>query len=237
MTDSANSSLFEPQNPVLRRLQALETFLTPQRRARLAEILAQRTRKITVVVEDIHHPHNLAALQRTCDACGIQDLHVIEVRTPYEVANRVSRGSEQWLTLHRHPGDNRERIRHCYESLKVQGYRLAATSSHTGRPIDELDVSTPVALLFGNEREGLPSATLAEVDELVTVPMYGFAESLNLSVAAAVCLFTLTNKLRRTTSDWGISPEEQAEILLDWTRNSIPNIEPIERRLFGEQKG
>jgi tRNA (guanosine-2'-O-)-methyltransferase len=211
-------------------LAYLQTFLTPQRRRRFEDVLAHRTRWLTVVLEDLYDPHNMGAIARSCDAFGIQDLHVIEVQHRYQPEPEIALGSQQWITVHRY-ADAANPRQACLKSLRERGYRIAvAALRQSSVPPEEVDLSQPTAVVFGTERDGATPEMLAAADLTVSVPMFGFVQSLNVSVAAALCLHPLTLRLRRSAVQWGLSPEDQKELTLEWTRRSVPNVEQIERR-------
>ena len=208
----------------------LSRFVTPDRLQRFAEVLAERTRYVTVAVEDIYQPHNASAVLRTCDAFGIQDVHIIENRNTYRLNPSVELGTAQWLTLHRHrgPGDNTEA---AVNDLRSAGYRIVATSPHARQQeIENLDLAAgPVAVLFGTEKEGLTETALSMADEYVAIPMYGFVESFNISVSAALVLYRLSRQLRSSGIDYHLTDQERNVLTLRWLRASISRVEALER--------
>ena len=216
-------------------LAHLQTFLTRERQERFEEILSRRTRHLTVVLEDVFQPHNQSAVLRTADAVGIQDVHVIEAKSRLDVARDIALGCDRWLTIHRHRQDDDD-TRSCLSTLKRQGYRILAASPHVPAvPLPDVAVPQKTALVVGHETEGVSSAALALADERVVVPMWGFVESFNLSVAAALCLYDLRTKLDASPLDWRLTAEEAEELRFLWTRRSITNVEAIERRYFSDQ--
>ncbi len=206
--------------------QYLAGFLTPERRARIEAVLGQRTRRLAVVLEDVFQAHNASAILRTCDALGLQDVHVVEARNRYRTNPQVDLGASRWLTVHRHAS-----LDACLTALRQQGYRLLAASPHAqGQAPEEVDVTSPTAVLMGTEEQGLSSAALAAVDGCVRVPMYGFTESLNVSVCAALILRELGRRLRQQPSAWRLSGSEQAALRLEWYRRSIRGADLIVAR-------
>lgn len=211
-------------------LDYLQSFLTARRRQRLETVLAQRTRWISVVLEDLYDAHNIGAIARSCDAFGLQDLHVIEVTHEYQPEPEVALGSQQWLTVHRH-GRGEDPRAACISALRAQGYRIVvATPAPDGCPPGEVDLSRPVAVVFGTEKDGATAGMLADADARLTIPMFGFVQSLNVSVAAAICLQQLSARLRKSEMEWRLSETERETLRMDWTRQSVPNVEQIERR-------
>ncbi|MFG0297130.1 MAG: TrmH family RNA methyltransferase [Maioricimonas sp. JB045] len=210
----------------------LEQFLTPQRLQRIDEVLSNRTRHLTVVLEDVFQAHNISAVLRSSDAFGVQDVHVIENYNPFETHSKIALGTDRWLTIHRYQ-DEADPRQVCVDTLRRQGYRLVGTSPH-GRTttISELSVDEPVALIFGGEKEGVTEELLEECDERVFIPMYGFVESLNISVAAAISLNELTTRMRQSDIDWRLDEDEADELRRQWIRTSVRHLEAIERRFF-----
>ena len=198
-------------------------------------VLNDRTRYITVVLENIYQPHNASAVLRSCDCFGAQDVHIIENSYQYELNPHVSLGAAQWLNLHRHNTlDNN--TRECVAGLKKDGYRIVATTPDPKAvSIHDFDVTKgKFALLFGTEKFGLTPEAIALSDEFIRIPMYGFTESFNISVSVSLCLFHFTERIRSENADWHLSKEEQTDIYLDWFRNTTTNSEMIERKFYSD---
>lgn len=201
----------------------LSQFVTEARMRRFREVLALRTRHLTIVLEDIFQPHNASAVLRSCECFGIQDVHIIENRNRYQVNPDVALGSSKWLTLHQyHQSENNTGP--CLETLKKKGYRLVATTPHkNGHTPEELPLDEKTALLFGTELHGLGKEALAMADGFVRIPMAGFTESLNISVSAATLLYVLTRRLRHSPVPWQLNQADHDEVLLSFLISSIPN--------------
>ena len=206
-------------------------FVTEHKRDRMAEVLAERTRHITVVVEDILKPHNASAVVRSCDCFGVQDFHVVENRYDYDINPAVTRGASKWVDLiryRRQAGVNNTEI--CFNRLKQEGYTIYATTPHTNSTLlPDVDVTEKVALVFGNELEGVSDYALEHADRSLTIPMYGFTESFNLSVSAAICLYDLTRKLRASQEGWHLSERQKREITLRWYKKAIKHADTMQR--------
>ena len=199
----------------------LAGFLSEHTRGLLPPLVLNRTRHITVVVEDIHKEHNASACLRSCDCFGIQDVHIVENYNEYTGNREVSLGAEKWLTLNHFNAPDQDNTTRCLESLRAQGYRVVATSPHA--PTCDLpgyDASQPTALVFGNEKDGISDRGRELADDILRIPMYGFSESFNISVAAAVVLNHLVCQMRQRNVAWQLSEEERDEILLAWVRAS-----------------
>ncbi len=213
----------------LELLKYLETFVTPERRQRFIDILELRTRYITVAVEDVFQMHNSSAVIRSCEVFGIQDSHLIEARFGKRLDKNIALGAQQWVDTYSY-ADSTE----CIQKLREKGYRIVATTPHgESCLLDDYEIKSPIALFFGTEKEGLSKTVLDEADEAIKIPMVGFTESLNISVAAAIILQNLSTKLRETNLPWQLSDEEKFEKRLDWTKKSIKHVAEIIERYQG----
>lgn len=199
-----------------------ENFVTPERWQKIQDISAQRTRHITVVLENIYQSHNASAVLRSCEGFGIQDVHVIENRNVFDASPQVTLGADHWLTIHRYNSDKTDNTERCIASLKKAGYRVVATSPHKlGKSLHELPVSSKTALIFGAELDGISKKAEALADDFVHIPMAGFAESFNVSVSAAVCLYALTHRMKESKINWQLPEDDLQELRLQWLMNSI----------------
>lgn len=204
-------------------------FVTDRKNELFAEKVAQRTRHLTVVVENLYQDHNFSAVMRSCDCFGIQDIHVIENSFSYRVNDEISLGASQWLNVHRHKKNENNTVA-CISQLKQQGYVIAATTPHKDDvDLEEFDITKPTALLFGTEKEGLTKEALELADVYVKVPMVGFTESLNISVCAAICIHHLTWKMRQENKAWQLSETDKWDILYNWVRATLKDPDGIEK--------
>jgi tRNA (guanosine-2'-O-)-methyltransferase len=214
--------------------KAFREFLLPMvnenRLALIDRIVKDRTRYITVLLEDIYQPHNASAVLRSCDCLGIQDVHVVENRNHYELNPDVELGAAQWLTLYRY-NKERNNTESAIRSLKTKGYRIIAATPHTNdTEVAALDLKKGrVAVMLGTEMKGLSEKALSLADEYVKIPMAGFTESFNISVSAAIILYELNTRLRKTTIDWHLKDSENEEVKYHWIRNSVNHLGRIER--------
>jgi tRNA (guanosine-2'-O-)-methyltransferase len=164
-------------------IETLEPLVTEQRRARLGEVIARRLDAVTVLMDAPHDPHNGGAVVRSCDAFGVQHLHVIERYEPFVVATSVAKGSEKWIDVHRHPSADAGAA-----VLAQNGHEFVATDPEGELVPEDLRQIPRLALVIGNERDGIASDLRRLCARAVRVPMRGFADSLNLSVSTAVLL-------------------------------------------------
>lgn len=215
----------------------LSEYVTENRLALFKRVLSERTRYITVILEDIYQSQNASAVLRTCDCTGIQDVHIVEEQNEYEINRDVALGSDQWLTLNYYC-DGEDNIQRAVAALKKQGYRIVATSPHKGGATPEsFDLEKgKAALMFGTELNGLTDRAIELADEYIQIPMAGFTESYNISVSAAILLYTLRKALEGSSLQWKIGEEEQSELLLNWLRTSIKMSEKIENKFIKDYK-
>ncbi len=217
-------------------LTFLSGYLTENRRQLFDKVIQYRTRHITVVLEDIYQPHNASAVLRSADLTGIQDVHIIENRNRYTVNPEVAMGSSKWLNLIKY-NDGENNTLAAYESLRKSGYRILATTPHTNdRTLEEVPLDGKIALVFGTELNGLTETAIDHADDYVRIPMYGFTESYNISVSAALTLFTLTEKLRKSSIPWQLSEAEKLDTLIEWAKRTLKHADLFEKEFLQKRK-
>lgn len=199
----------------------LAKYITDNKKRKFEEYIAHRTKYLTVVLEDIFQPHNASAVLRTCDCFGIQDIHIIENRNKYTLNPDVALGASKWINLIKYNKEENN-TGYCIEQLRKSGYRIIATTPYKDSTmLEDLSLTGKMALLFGTELEGLSNLAIELADEYVKIPMYGFTESLNISVSAAIALFHLSEKLRRSNVKWQLTEEEIIDTKLKWARSVV----------------
>ncbi len=212
-------------------LEYLQSYLTPRRKRLFNQIVKQRTRHFTVVTEDVYQLHNTSAVMRTCDVFGIQDLHIVEENLGKRIDKEIAMGAQKWVSLYRYAS-----IDDSISHLKDKGYRIIATTPHhQAFTLQDFDVSRPAAFFFGKESEGLSDTVINQADGFLTIPMFGFTESLNISVSVAIILQTMVSRLHESGIDWQLAEEEQRKIILDWTKKSIKSVDKIIERFYDRQ--
>ena len=207
-------------------LEHLLSFLTDRRKNLFDEVISKRTRHFTVATEDVYQLHNTSAVMRSCDVFGVQDLHVIEEKVSKKIDREIAMGAQKWVNINRHNS-----TKECIDNLKENGYQIIATTPHNNSTeLKDFDISKKSAFFFGKEKEGLSDIVLEAADGYLKIPMYGFTESLNISVSAAIILQTLITRLKDSDVVWELSELEKNEIKLQWAKMSIKSsTEIIER--------
>lgn len=212
----------------------LSKFVSDHKKSGAERVLDNRTRHITVVLEDIFQSQNASAVIRTCECMGIQDVHIVENISKYSINPRVLKGANKWMNLHRHASRDHNNTISCLNALKESGYKVLVTDPDPdGLSIFDVDVTNnKLALLFGNELRGVSKTALEHCDHKVRIPMYGFTESLNISVSVAICLNSLVNRLHQSGIPLGLNEDEKAIIRLGWYRKIVRKSSVIEREFL-----
>lgn len=206
----------------------LSSQLTETRKRRMIETAARRTKHVRLVVQDVHQPHNVSACIRSAEGFGIQNIDVVTLKSKFN-ASTVARGVDHWVDITRHTD-----VHECVRHLKDQGYVIAAAFPHGDAvALEQLPVDKPIALVFGNEHDGLDSEWRRQADVCFTIPMVGIVESLNISVCAAVSMYSVTQRAKGVLgpSRYCIGETSQKELLNRWICRQITSWEPQLERL------
>lgn len=219
-------------------IEYLENFVSARRAKLFDKVLSNRTKYITVVLEDIYQPHNASAVLRTCECFGIQEVNIIENSNKYQVNPDVALGSDKWLTINKFTksGNNTSE---AYRYLRKRGYRVVATSPHKGDKVslEKFDIEKgKIALIFGTEMHGLSKQAIEEADEYLKISMLGFTESFNISVSAAIILHELVTLLHKSGISWQLSEEDKISIKLNWLRKTVRKSELLEKKFLDMKK-
>lgn len=198
-------------------IAALEPLSMDARSARLKSILAARTSSVTVVFDHPQDPHNGSAVLRSCDAFGVQRVHVICGNEQFAASRMVAKGSERWVDIIHH-----ERPEVAARVLRQEGFRLLVTHPEGRLTPADLPSLDKVALILGNERDGVSPELTELCDDTIQIPMRGFVESLNVSVTAAILVQAAC---QGRPSD--LTEEERQNIYARWLRKSVPRADEV----------
>lgn len=217
-------------------LEFLKRHMTDKRSERFEQVLQYRTRHFTIALEDLYQERNANAVVRTADCFGIQDVHIIENYHEYKISSGISKGAEKWINIHLY--DRSEiNTQTCIDQLKKNGYRIIATSPHREDTLAEnYDIRIKTAFFLGGEKEGLSETVQTAADGFVKLPMYGFTESFNISVAAALLLENITRRLHRSGIPWQLSEAEKLDLRLDWTIKTIASAGKLIEKFIGSHE-
>ncbi len=202
----------------------LESFLTTRRKLKNHKVLDERTYHFSVAIEDVYQLHNTSAVMRSCDIFGIQNLHVIEERNVRTIDREIAMGAQKWVDINRH-----HTTRDCVNVLKNKGYQIVATSPHGENNVilSEFDYTKKSVFFFGKEDTGLSDYVLENSDVQLKIPMFGFTESLNISVSASIILQEVTRKLRESNINWKLTPQELLQKRYEWVCKVLKSHEQI----------
>lgn len=214
-------------------LNHLSQFVTENKKTIIEKVLSHRTRYLTIALEDIYLSQNSSAVIRTCECFGLQDVHIIENSAKYSTNRKVLKGADKWMTLYRYreKGENQTRV--CFQKLRAHGYRIIAADPDKHFPsIHDIDLSQPLAIVMGNELEGLSSFALEHCDQRITIPMYGFTGSLNISVSAALCIQSVVNRVRSSKVKIDLTEEEKETLRYFWYKKIVRRAHIMERQFL-----
>lgn len=215
----------------------LTNHISAERRSKFEEVVANRTRFITVVLENVYQSQNASAVLRTSECFGIQDIHIIENGNEYNVNPDVVRGADNWLNI-RNWNQQEHNTSDCLKYLKKKGYCIAATTLHDDSiPLHDFFPERKTAMVFGNEMHGISNIVNEQSDVFVKIPMVGFTESYNLSVSAAIILSHLSKWMRSAHIQWQLTKKEQNELLLHWISNHLKNSRLMIERYVNDLTG
>ncbi len=209
--------------------EALAPMMTAERIARIDQVLAARLGSVATAVEDTYDPHNAAATIRTTEALGLQELHVIEPQLRFSASQGVTRGAHRWIDLARWPSADA-----AVHALHARGFRVYATAPGAHVSVEDVDVSTPLAIVFGNEHDGVSQTAIDACDGAITVPMFGFTESYNLSVTVGLAMSRIASRRREYLGAPGdLDDARRARLRARWFALRIRGVVGILERHFG----
>ncbi|WP_413288309.1 TrmH family RNA methyltransferase [Bdellovibrio sp. HCB337] len=186
-------------------LQHIGPLLTPERRQKIDRVVAGRNFETAVVLEGIYDRGNISAVMRTAEGLGFANFHVVETQEKFKEANRVTQGADKWVEVQKW-----KQSKDCIKALKDQGYRICVTTLEASKPLAEIDFSGKTALVLGNEKDGVSREMIDAADERMIIPMPGFVQSFNISVAGALCLYhIMQDRIHRRGSNADLSQHEQ----------------------------
>jgi len=213
------------------KYELITSLISEERLNRFKEVISLRTRRLTLCLEDMFHPHNASATLRTSEAFGLQEVNVIERFCRFSPAMDIVRGTDKWLDIN-HWSSTEELL----GSLKNRGYRIVVTSPRPGSQIiDEYRVNdNSIALFMGTEKTGISEELERNADDTLYIPMYGLTESLNVSVSAAIIVQRLSEQIRQQPiSKWTLPESEQLNLLINWVASSVRDGKRVVEKILG----
>ncbi|MBB6208175.1 TrmH family RNA methyltransferase [Borreliella lanei] len=209
---------------VLKRIGVLSKFITDEKKARIEKVLSFRTNYLTFVLEDIFQSQNASATIRTGEILGLSDVHVIEKKNKYTLNPDITLGSSQWINLNKYKNSKL-----AIDRLRSDGYKIVATSlNEKSINLENFPINNKMAIFFGTELTGLSVEVLEVADLYVKIPMYGFTQSYNISVAVSIVMYSLLIRLRKSGIDYLLNEVEKSNLRLKYYRQVVKNYQFIE---------
>ena len=207
----------------------LQQFLTDERLSKIEHFSKESSDFVLPVMEDVYQFRNAAAIVRSVEACGFHHVVALEEENVFNPNLKVTKGAETWVQVEKMP-NNLDSLK----EIKSRGYRILAVSPEKNATMQpDYEVKEPIALVFGTELEGVSDEILDFADETLAIPMFGFTKSFNVSVAAAICMYELKQKLIKSGIEYKLSDEKLLELKIRWAKNSIKSSEQILERFLG----
>lgn len=213
----------------------ISEFILPERVEKLKNSIDNRTRHLTIVLENIYQAQNASAVLRSCECFGIQDVHIIENSNEFVLHPQIVMGATKWLDLF-HYNQKADNTLDCIKSLKSKGYQIIATTPViNGHTIFDLPLDQKTALFFGTELTGLSQTVIDQADGFMSIPMHGFTESLNISVTSAISAFHLTHRMRTEQIHWQLSEDERNALLASWMLDAMRRPEILVKKFIKDK--
>jgi tRNA (guanosine-2'-O-)-methyltransferase len=217
-----------PKNRLQETFDYLKQFLTDERLRKIEHFSQESSDFVLPVMEDVYQFRNAAAIVRSVEACGFHHVVALEEENVFNPNLKVTKGAETWVKVEKMP-NNLDSLK----EIKNRGYKILAVSpENNATMLPDYEVKEPIALVFGTELEGVSDEILDFADETLAIPMYGFTKSFNVSVAAAICMYELKQKLMKSGIDYKLSDEKLLEMKIRWTVNSIRSGEELLERFL-----
>ena len=217
-----------PKNRLQETFDYLKQFLTDERLSKIEHFSKESSDFVLPVMEDVYQFRNAAAIVRSVEACGFHHVVALEEENVFNPNLKVTKGAETWVKVEKMP-NNLDSLK----GIKNRGYKILAVSpENNATMLPDYEVKEPIALVFGTELEGVSDEILDFADETLAIPMYGFTKSFNVSVAAAICMYELKQKLMKSGIDYKLSEEKLLEMKIRWTVNSIRSGEELLERFL-----
>ena len=217
-----------PKDRLQETFDYLKQFLTDERLSKIEHFSKESSDFVLPVMEDVYQFRNAAAIVRSVEACGFHHVVALEEENVFNPNLKVTKGAETWVQVEKMP-NNLDSLK----EIKKRGYRILAVSPEKNATmLPDYEVKEPIALVFGTELEGVSDEILDFADETLAIPMFGFTKSFNVSVAAAICMYEMKQKLMKSGIEYQLSDEKLLELKIRWAKNSIKSSEQILERFL-----
>lgn len=217
-----------PKDRLQEAFDYLKQFLTDERLSKIEHFSKESSDFVLPVMEDVYQFRNAAAIVRSVEACGFHHVVALEEENVFNPNLKVTKGAETWVKVEKMPNKL-----DSLKEIKNRGYRILAVSPEKNAVmLPDYEIKEPIALVFGTELEGVSDEILDFADETLAIPMFGFTKSFNVSVAAAICMYELKQKLMKSGINYKLSDERLLDLKIRWAKNSIKSSEQILERFL-----
>lgn len=218
-----------PKDKLQETFDYLKQFLTDERLSKIEHFSKESSDFVLPVMEDVYQFRNAAAIVRSVEACAFHHVVALEEENVFNPNLKVTKGAETWVQVEKMP-NNLDSLK----EIKNRGYKILAVSPEKNATmLPDYEIKEPIALVFGTELEGVSDEILDFADETLAIPMFGFTKSFNVSVAAAICMYELKQKLMKSGIEYQLSDQKLLELKIRWAKNSIKSSEQILERFLG----
>lgn len=204
----------------------LQQFLTDERLQKINHFAEESSDFVLPVMEDIYQFRNAAAIVRSVEACGFHKIVALQDKNVFHPNLKVTKGADTWVEVER-----MQASQEALQAIKKRGYRIVAVSpEREATMLPDFEITQPIALVFGTEWQGVSDGMLQAADETLAIPMYGFTKSFNVSVAAAICMYDLKQKLLQSNLEYKLPEDRKLQMKIRWAIHSIRSGEEIYER-------
>lgn len=208
----------------------LKQFLTPERIEKIEFFSKESSDFVLPVMDDVYQFRNAAAILRSVEACGFHKVVALEKENVFDPNLKVAKGAETWVDVEKMPANI-----NSLQNIKNRGYKILAVSPEkNAKMLPDYQLTEPIALIFGTELHGVSEEILNFADETLAIPMFGFTKSFNVSVAAAICMYEMKQKLLKSNIDYQLNEEKRLKMMIRWAVNSIRSGEEVYEKYLSE---
>jgi len=213
-------------------IDMLSDVITAERIEKINKVVSTRTNSFIPVLENIYDRGNINAVMRSAEAFGFYNFYIVEAeKAPHKESNRITKGTHKWLDIHKHSS-----ARSAITELKADGVQVYCTHLEASKNIAEIDFTKPTALVFGNEARGVSEEMLGLCDGNCIIPMEGFAQSFNISVAAAISFYHVyLKRVEKLGANGDLNNEQQKWLKANYFIKSFGGLEKFKKLVTNKE--
>ncbi|TVR81507.1 MAG: TrmH family RNA methyltransferase [Chitinophagaceae bacterium] len=207
----------------------LYSFISESKKKRMNQVLGERTKFLTLVLEDVYQPQIVSSIVKTCDCFGIQDLHLVENFNKYSASPDAIIAATKWVNIHRYREKNSNNTQLAINELRDSGYQIVTvTNNRRATSIDEFPMDKKTAVIFGPEKSGPSDVAIKQADAFVKIPLLGFSDYLNLPVTTGAALNSLRHRMVQSKAKWQLDENEIDEVKYFWAHKLLKSADRLE---------